>query len=185
MKLDEMLLTVFSLVISFFLSYIISKNDGDQDRQTRKAGNGMYGGYIYKLDADKFEKRKEEFLSKIAEFGEDEWNFEDEDLEPLDEAYVVAMRTEEDKEQFYLVLVGDYHFDEDALKDLLYGGDEMYQRYCRLDQKPEGEEWSDEERKSLRYGMDHYVILEDLEEDVQAVLYEGNEELGRVVTRIF
>lgn len=145
----------------------------------------MYGGYIYELNEEKFEQRKEEFLAKIAEFGEEAWNFEDEDLEPLDEAYVVAMRTEEDKEQFYLVLVGDSHFDEDALKDFLYGDEEMYQRYCLLDRKPEGEAWSEEERESLYYGIAHYVIQEDLEEDVQAVLYDDEEELGRVITRIF
>ena len=59
----------------------------------------MYGGYIYKLDADKFEQRKEEFLSKIAEFGEDKWNFDDEEFIPLDEAHVVAMRTEKGEEE--------------------------------------------------------------------------------------
>ena len=145
----------------------------------------MYGGYIYELNEEKFEQRKEEFLAKIAEFGEDEFKFDDEEFIPLDEAYVVAMCTEEDKEQFYLVLVGDYHFDEEALKDLLYGDEEMYQRYRKLAQKPEGEEWSEEEQDSLLYGIAHYVMLEDLEEDVQAVLYDGEEETGRVVTRIF
>ena len=145
----------------------------------------MYGGYIYELNEEKFEQRKEEFLAKVAEFGEEAWNFDDEDLEPLDEAYVVAMRTEEDKEQFYLVLVGDSHFDEDALMDFLYGDEEMYQRYSLLDRKPEGEKWSEEEQESLFYGIAHYVIQEDLEEDVQAVLYDDAEELGRVITRIF
>lgn len=145
----------------------------------------MYGGYIYKLDADKFEQRKEEFLSKIAEFGEDKWNFDDEEFIPLDEAHVVAMRNEKDEEQLYLVLVGDIHFDEDSLKEFLYGDEEMYREYCRLDQKPEGEEWSEEEIRCLRYGSYNYNIWQDLEEDVQAVLYDGNEELGRVITRIF
>lgn len=145
----------------------------------------MYGGYIYKLNAEKFEQRKEEFLAKIAEFGEDKWNFDDEEFEPLDEAHVVAMRTEKGEEQLYLVLVGDIHFDEDALKELLYGDEERYREYCRLEQKPEDEEWSEEEIRCLGYGSYNYNIWQDLEEDVQAVLYDGDEELGRVITRIF
>ncbi len=145
----------------------------------------MYGGYIYKLNAEKYEQRKEELLAKILEFSEEEFNFDDEEFEPLDEAYVVAMRTEKDEEELYLVLVGDSHFDEDTLKNLLYGDEEMYQRYCRLDRKPEGEKWSEEERECLRYGSNHYNIWEDLEEDVQAVLYDGDEDLGRLVTKIF
>ena len=145
----------------------------------------MYGGYIYKLDAEKYEKNKEALHAKILEFGEDEFNFDEEEFEPLDEAYVVAMRSEEDEEELYLVLVGDIHFDEEALKELLYGDEEMYQQYRRLDEKPEGEKWSEKEQACLLYGLDHYNIWEDLEEDVQAILYEEAEELGRLVTKIF
>ena len=144
----------------------------------------MYAGYIYRLDAEKYEQNKEVLHAKILEFGEDEFMFDEAGFVPLDEAYVVEMCIE-GAEGLYLVLVGENHFDEETLKELLYGDEEMYRKYCLLSQKSTRGKWSDEEFECLKYGSVHYREQVDLEEDVQAVLYDGDEELGRLITQIF
>ena len=104
----------------------------------------MYGGFLYRLNYEEYKKHETEMDEKIEQLSLES---EDEEIEPLDEAYIV--RVDEDDiavgdKGYFLLLVGDHHFDADYIEEVLYGQEPSYARYRELQEK-ESKEMTREE----------------------------------------
>lgn len=145
----------------------------------------MYGGYLYRLNYEEYKKNELEMDEKIKKLSIEG---EDEDIEPLDEAYIIRVDDEEfriDGNEYYLLLIGDHRFDADYIEDVLYGNEESYARYKELSKK-ESKEMSSEELAEVVHLQSHFIAQEPDDVDVfEEMVYEGNTEYGEMLKQVF
>jgi len=145
----------------------------------------MYGAFLYRLNYEEYKKNEVEMDEKITQLSVES---EDEEIEALDEAYIIRVDAEEfmiDNNQYYLLLVGDHHFDADYIEDVLYGNEAVYARYKELNKK-ESKEMSSEELAEVVRLQSHFIAQEPEDESVfEEMVYEGNTEYGEMLKQIF
>ena len=144
----------------------------------------MYGAFLYRINYEEYKKNELEMDEKIVRLSVES---DDEEIEVLDEAYIVRIDGEgfEEDNKFFLLLIGDHHYDAEYIEDVLYGQDPSYVRYKELGEKP-FEVLATEERRELIRLQNKYIAREP--EDVEAleeVVYEGPTEYGEMLKQIF
>lgn len=147
----------------------------------------MYGAFLYQLNYEEYKKNELELDEKIKQLSIES---DDEEIEALDEAYIIRVDAEDVvrcNSKYYLILIGDHHYDAEYIEDVLYGQDLSYARYKELDKKfSEGEELTSEEWGEVMRLQNNYIAYEP--EDVDAleeIVYEENSEFGQMLKRIF
>lgn len=145
----------------------------------------MYGAYLYRLNYEEYKKNEIEMDEKIEQLSVES---EDEEIEALDEAYIIRVDAEEfriDDNQYYLLLIGDHHFDADYIEDVLYGNEEAYARYKEL-KKKESKEMSSNELEEVVHLQNRFIAQEPEDESVfEEMVYEGNTEYGEMLKQVF
>ena len=145
----------------------------------------MYGGFLYRINYEEYKKNELEMDEKIKKLSIEG---ENEDIEPLDEAYIIRVDDEEfriDGNEYYLLLIGDHRFDADYIEDVLYGNEEAYARYKELNKK-ESKEMSSEELAEVVHLQSHFIAQEPDDVDVfEEMVYEGNTEYGEMLKQVF
>lgn len=148
----------------------------------------MYGALLYRLNYEEYQKREAEIDEKIKKLS---LEGDDEDIMPLDEAYIISLNTEDEEEYtiqdkgYFVVLIGDYDFDREYADEVIFGIDKDYARYLELDKMDieSMESNAVDEKFRLR---ERFTTYED--EEVSDILDEiMNEEcdFGRLIKRIF
>ena len=145
----------------------------------------MYGGFLYRLNYEEYKKNEREMDEKIKKLSVEG---DDEEIEPLDEAYIIRIDAEDymiDNNRYFLLLVGDHHFDADYIEDVLYGQEAAYARYIEL-KKKETKEMTSEELAEVVHLQSHFIAQEPEDESVlEEMVYEGNTEYGEMLKQIF
>lgn len=146
----------------------------------------MYGAYLYSLNYEEYKKNEIEMDEKITQLSLE--REDDEEIEALDEAYIVRVDDEDfmiDGNQYYLLLVGDHHFDADYIEDVLYGKEESYARYKEL-RKKEFKTMTMEEKEETFVLQSLFIPQEP--EDVEVfedIVTEGKTEYGEMLKQVF
>lgn len=144
----------------------------------------MYGCWAFPINYAKYEEREEEIDGIIKGFGEDAFAY-GEEFEPLDAAYLVELNVEEEYEGYYVVIVGDSHYNEEKLCAVVFGLEEEYAKYSELKGK-DFKKLKDEEKMKLVSLASHYSLIEGDDIDELEELLDGEEvSCGKVVKRIF
>jgi len=145
----------------------------------------MYGAFLYRLNYEEYKKNEIEMDEKITQLSVES---EDEEIEALDEAYIVRVDDKDfmtDNNQYYLLLIGDHHFDADYIEDVLYGNEASYARYKELNKK-ESKEMTSEELSEVVHLQEYFIAQEPEDESVfEEMVYEGNTEYGEMLKQIF
>ena len=116
----------------------------------------MYGGFLYRLNYEEYEKNALEMDEKIKKLSVEG---EDEEIEALDEAYIIRVDDEEyriNDSEYYLLLIGSHRFDADYIEDVLYGNEESYARYKELNKK-KSKEMSGEELAEVIHLQSRFI----------------------------
>ena len=93
----------------------------------------MYAGFLYRLNYEDYQKREQELDEKIKQLALES---DDEDITPVDEAYIIRIGGEKTSESgYFLLLVGDQHYDAEYIEDALYEQEETYARHKKLQKK--------------------------------------------------
>ena len=145
----------------------------------------MYGAYLYRLNYEEYKKNEIEMDEKIKQLSVES---EDEEIEALEEAYIVRVDDEEFRingNQYYLLLIGDHHFDADYIEDVLYGNEESYARYKEL-KKKEFKKLTIEEKEETIDLQSHFIAQEPDDESIfEDMVYEGDTEHGEMLKQVF
>lgn len=149
----------------------------------------MYGGFLYRLNYEEYKKRELEIDEKIEKLSLES---EDENIAPLDEAYIIRFDTEDNEEfgindkGYFVLLVGDSDFDKAYADEVIFGLDESYSRYVELKNMSAKSMDSDlvEERFDLSERFVAYCD-EDVSEIADEIVYKEKSEYGEVIKRIF
>jgi len=146
----------------------------------------MYGGFLYCLNYEEYKKKESELDEKIKQLSVE--SEDDEDIVALDEAYIIRVDDEDymiDDNQYYLLLIGDHHFDTDYIEEVLYGNEEAYARYKELNKK-ESKDMSSEELAEVVHLQSQFIAQEPDDVEVfEEMVYEGNTEYGEMLKQIF
>lgn len=147
----------------------------------------MDGAFLYRLNYEAYKKQEAEMDAKIMKLSEEG---EDEDIMPLDEAYIIKLDTED--EDFYIqdsgyfvLLIGDYDFDCDYADDIIYGLEESYARYVELKNKTKDEMTLEllEECVDLK---EYFTPYQDEEvTEIMDEILSGEADYGEVIKQIF
>ena len=145
----------------------------------------MYGAYLYRLNYEEYKKNELELDEKIKQLSVES---DDEEIEALEEAYIVRVDDEEFRingNQYYLLLIGDHHFDADYIEDVLYGNEEDYARYKEL-KKKEFKKLTIEEKEETIDLQSHFIAQEPDDESIfEDMVYEGDTEHGEMLKQVF
>ena len=151
----------------------------------------MYGGFLYRLNYEEYKKNESEMDEKIKQLSVES---DDEDMEALDEAYIIRVYDEEfmindifmiNDNQYFLLLVGDHHFDADYIEEVLYGKEASYARYKELNKK-EVKDMSLEEIEEEWRLQSYFIAHEPKDASVlEEMVYEKDTEYGEMLKRIF
>jgi len=145
----------------------------------------MYGAFLYRLNYEEYKKNELEMDEKIKMLSEEG---EDEEIEALDEAYIIRVDDEEfriDDNEYYLMLVGSHRFDADYIEDVLYGNEEAYVRYKEM-KKKDFKKMTIEEKEEKLDLKSHFIAHDPEDASVfEEMVYEGNTEYGEMLKQIF
>lgn len=145
----------------------------------------MYGAFLYRLNYEEYKKNELEMDEKIKMLSEEG---EDEEIEALDEAYIIRVDDEEfriNDNEYYLMLVGSHRFDADYIEDVLYGNEESYTRYKELKNK-EFKTMTMEEKEETIELQSQFIAQEPDDECVfEDMVYEEDTEYGEMLKQIF
>lgn len=145
----------------------------------------MYGCWVLPINYEKYEKREEEIDGILKGFGEDAFAC-GEEFEPLEAAYLIELTMEEEEyEGYYVAVVGDSHFNEEKLCNVVFGLEEEYAKYNELKEK-DFKKLKDEEKMKLASLALRYPMIEGDDIDGLEELLNGEEvSCGKIVKRIF
>ncbi len=143
----------------------------------------MYAGFLYQLNYENYRKREQELDEKIKQLAQES---DDEEITAVDEAYIIRIGGEKiSASGYFLLLVGDHHYDAEYIEDVLYGQDETYARHKELQKKDvRAMTWEElQEGSSLweKFAPDAEGDLTEIAE----MIVEGKPGWGEVVKRIF
>ncbi|MBQ7956111.1 MAG: hypothetical protein IJ282_10230 [Lachnospiraceae bacterium] len=145
----------------------------------------MYGAFLYRLNYEEYKKNELEMDKKIKMLSEEG---EDEEIEALDETYIIRVDDEEfriDDNEYYLMLVGSHRFDADYIEDVLYGNETDYARYKEL-KKKETKEMTSEELAEVVHLQSQFIAQEPDDVDIfEEMVYDGNTEYGEMLKQVF
>ena len=143
----------------------------------------MYAGFLYRLNYEDYLKIEQELDEKIKQLVKES---DDEDIIPVDEAYIIRIGGEKISEiGHFLLLVGDRHYDAEYIEDVLYEHEEAYARHKELQKKDiESMTWEElQEGSSLweKFAPDPEGNLAKFAEWI----VEGKPGCGEVIKRLF
>ena len=145
----------------------------------------MYGAFLYRLNYEEYKKNELEMDEKIRMLSIEG---DDEEIEPLDEAYIIRVDDEEfrvDGNEYYLLLVGSHRFDADYIEDILYGNEADYARYKEL-KKKETKEMTSEELAEVVHLQSQFIPQEPDDEYIfEEIVEEEKTECGEMIKQIF
>lgn len=148
----------------------------------------MYGGFLYRLNYEEYQKRQAEIDEKLIKLSEESDN---EDIVPLDEAYIIRFDTENNEEfavqdsGYFVLLIGDYNFDVDYAEKVIYGLDESYARHIELKRKDLKTMTNAEKDES--FDLLEYFTPYEAEEvlEIAEEILDGEAYYGEVIKRLF
>lgn len=148
----------------------------------------MYGGFLYRLNYEEYQKRQAEIDEKLIKLSEES---ENEDIVPLDEVYIVRFDTENNEEfavqdsGYFVLLIGDYNFDIDYAEKVIYGLDESYARHIELKKKEPNTMTASEMDES--FDLLEYFTPYEAEEvlEIAEEILDGEADYGEVIKRLF
>lgn len=148
----------------------------------------MFGCWALPINYEEYLKKEEETDAILRGFGEEEWE-EDEEFEPMEEAYIVELNLEAydvEYNGYYVVLIGESYFDVDKLCDVVCGFDESYQEWCEL-RKKDAKALTKDEALTLFALTQKYSVIEaeDLGEEFETLMSGEEVSCGRIVKQIF
>ena len=158
----------------------------------RKRGKKMYGCWVYPFNYEEYLKKEEEIDSLIKGFGEDEFAFDEDEFEPLDEAYIVELNIEGNEfnedgyKGYYFVEIGTSHYDYENLDATIFGLDAEYEEHLRLKGTPY-DDMTDEERDLNFAYSDKFAVLEGCEmgEEFEELMNGEDVSYGKIIKKIF
>ena len=149
----------------------------------------MYGAWLYRLNYEEYKNKEKEIDEKLKKLFEE--NEDDEDIEPLDEAYIIRFDTENNEDfsvqdsGYFVLLVGDSNYDYEYADNVIYGLSERYSEYIEL--KNNDIEAMDSATLDKFYELDSYFTPYE-DEDVNEItegLFSGECDHGEVIKTIF
>lgn len=146
----------------------------------------MYGGFLYCINYEEYKKKESELDEKIKQLAVE--NEENEDIVALDEAYIIRVDDEDYRigdNLYYLLLIGDHHFNADYIEDVLYGNEEAYARYKELNKKELKDMTSDELAEAVHLQSRFIAQTPDDAEVFEEMVYDRNTEYGEMLKQIF
>lgn len=143
----------------------------------------MYAGFLYRLNYEDYQKREQELDEKIKQLALES---DDEDITPVDEAYIIRIGGEKTTESgYFLLLVGDQHYDAEYIEDALYEQEETYARHKELQKKDiKAMTWEELQEGSSLWEKFAPDAEGDLTQFAEWIV-EGRTGCGEVVKRIF
>ena len=143
----------------------------------------MYAGFLYRLNYEDYQKREQELDEKIKQLA---LKSDDEDITPVDEAYIIRIGGEKTSESgCFLLLVGDQHYDAEYIEDALYEQEETYARHKELQKKDiKAMAWEELQEGSSLWEKFAPDAEGDLTQFAEWIV-EGRTGCGEVVKRIF
>ena len=143
----------------------------------------MYAGFLYRLNYEDYQKRELELDAKIKQLSLES---DDEDITPVDEAYIIRIGGKKTSESgYFLLLVGDHHYDAEYIEDVLYGQDETYARHKELQKKDvRAMTWEELQEGSSLWEKFAPDAEGDLTEIAEGIV-EGETDYGEVIKQIF
>lgn len=149
----------------------------------------MYGCYALKLNYEEYLKKEKETDAILKTFSEEEWDWDEEEFEPLEEAYIVKLDMEVydvEYNGYYVILIGDSNFDIDKMCDVVFDFDESYKEYSEL-KKKDIKTMTEQEKMNLIWYGEQFALIEgeELGEEFEELM--GGEEVpfGEIVKKIF
>ena len=136
----------------------------------------MYAGFLYRLNYEDYRKREQELDEKIKQLSR----------ENVDKSYIIRIGGEKiPASGYFLLLVGDHHYDAEYIEDVLYGQEETYARHKELQKKDiKAMTWEEmQEGCSLweKFAPDAEGDLAEIAE----MIVKGKSGFGEVIKQIF
>lgn len=149
----------------------------------------MYGCWVYPFNYEEYLKKEEEIDSIIKGFGEEEFAFDEDEFEPLDEAYIVELDLEAYGAEYtghYFVAIGTSHYDYEKLEATICGLDADYAKHLEL----KGREYSsftEEEKEVCFVYADKFSMIEgnELGEEFEELMSGEDVSCGKIIKKIF
>lgn len=149
----------------------------------------MYGCWVYPFNYEEYKNRENEIDDLIKGFGEEKFSFDEDEYEPLDEAYIVKLDIEAygaEYNGYYFVVIGGSHYDYESLDAAVFGLDAEYEKYNAL-RKKSYDSLTEEEKQLCFVCAGKYEVIEgsELGEEFEELI--GGEEVscGKIIKKIF
>lgn len=152
----------------------------------------MDGIFLYRLNYEEYKKKEAEIDAKLMKLSEEDE--EDEDIMPLDEAYIVRFDTEDNEDfdvqdsGYFVVLIGDYDYNTDYAEEVILSLDDSYARYKEL-KSLDKDKITDKEALSAVVDLmnlnDYFFIGEGEADEIIDEILAGEADYGEVIKQIF
>lgn len=136
----------------------------------------MYAGFLYRLNYEDYKKREQELDEKIKQLSR----------ENVDKSYIIRIGGEKiSASGYFLLLVGDDHYDAEYIEDVLYGQEETYARHKELQKKDiKAMTWEEMQEGCSLWEKFAPDAEGDLSE-IAKMIVEGKSGIGEIVKQIF
>ena len=136
----------------------------------------MYAGFLYRLNYEDYRKREQELDEKIKQLSR----------ENVDKSYIIRIGGEKiSASGYFLLLVGDDHYDAEYIEDVLYGQEETYARHKELQKKDiKAMTWEEMQEGCSLWEKFAPDAEGDLSE-IAKMIVEGKSGIGEIVKQIF
>ena len=136
----------------------------------------MYAGFLYRLNYDDYRKREQELDEKIKQMCR----------ENVDKSYIIRIGGEKiSTSGYFLLLVGDHHYDAEYIEDVLYGQEETYARHKELQKKDISAMTWEEMQEGCSLWEKFAPDAEGDLSEIAKMIVEGKSGIGEIVKQIF